>query len=123
MPEYVEGTEYIEEPVEQVVEYVEEAPVEYVEEAPVEYVEDAAVTEHPVRRRETLAEAAAEGPLDWPDDGSKAKHQGYIDHDPDWQMRHNPPVVEEHHGRHGILDDDISLGIANELGMRASGMN
>jgi len=106
MTEYVERTEYIEEPVEEVVEYVEEAPV----------------GRGPIRPKESLAELAAEGPMDWPDDGSKAKHQGYIDHDPEWQLRHNPPVVEEHHGRDGILDDDISLAIANELGTRGGGI-
>lgn len=101
MPEYVESTEYIEQPVEEVVEYVEAVPG----------------TGH-----ESLAELAAEGPMSWPDDGSRAKHQGYIDDDPEEQMRHNPPVVERHHGKDGILDDDISLGIANEMGQRSAGM-
>lgn len=104
--QYVETTEYVAEPVADAVEYVEEVPVAHA----------------PIRRKETLAEVAAEGPMDWPDDGSPAKHQGYIDHDPEWQLRHNPPVVEEHHGRDGILDDDISLALANEIGQRGGGI-
>ena len=79
MTKYEDAVEYVEEPV-QATEYVE-AP-EYVE-VPQEVVPGAYEGDAPVRPRESLAEVAAEGPLDWPDDGSRAKHQRYIDREID----------------------------------------
>jgi len=95
--------------------YVEE---EFVEE-PVEVVTTEFVREgefaRPARQHESLAELAAEGPMDWPDDGSPARHQGYIDNQDETghRLNHHAPVDEE---------GDPSLSLAAELAQRSHGL-
>lgn len=112
MPEIIDETPWV--PVgeaTETVETVDAVPVEAVEEVPVEYAEGEYVEGGPIRPKESLEELAEEGPMDWPDDGSRAKHQRYIDGDKsDWELKHDAPVER---------DGEPSLALAEEWAMRA----
>ena len=103
MSEYVEEVpEVVEEPA--VVEVPEVVDIPEYAEVPVAggIGEPGYYDDGPVRPRESLEEVADDDPpLDWPDDGSKARHQGYIDH---------PKRLYRHHH-----DDEAYEIAANEM--------